>query len=446
MSISVFLKNNLKNIPPEVGVLINKLPYSCRPGISDIYRQRRRESFDFSQYAENRKKQFVFERMKSLVDYAWQQIPCYQEYYAEKQFHPRQLKSFDDIEAIPVIDKAVLRKYPLELRSAQVRGRYVVNTGGSTGTPFSFYVEPSSMGHEWAHMHQIWEKFNYKPSDLKILFGGRSDLERPLEYDVLRNHFALNIYADYALVGQALKKQLKKRSIPYLHGYPSSIYDFALYCQENDQELVDLLRKQLKGAFLGSEFPQPHYRDLIEKVFGIPTISWYGHTERCILAGEMNEKYIYNPFATYGYTEALQSDNEGEHFLVGTSYYNFASPLIRYNTSDLVSNITYNDSLLSGFRISKGREGEFVVDRDGKRINLTGLIFGRHHALFNESDFIQVKQGVPGKIEVHYVSNRVPAEKAADLFDCRNLNFEITFIKRDAPVRTPAGKVNLLIT
>jgi len=445
MSLSVFLKNNLKNIPPAIGLLINKLPYAYRPGIGKVYRERRQQITEFSNYSEGKKKQFVFERMKALVDHAYQQVPFYREYYTARKFDPRQLKSFDDLEAIPIVDKAILKEYPLEYRSAQTKGRYLVNTGGSTGTPFSLYIEPSSMGHEWAHMHHLWEKLGYRPTDLKLLFGGRSDLNGPLEYDVLRNHFAVDIYSDYALVAKALKKQLTKYSIPYLHGYPSAIYDFALYVGERDPELIDLLKKTLKGVFLGSEYPQTRFRSTIEKTFDVPSISWYGHTERCILAGELEEKYTYNPFCTYGYTEAEKANDEGDHYLIGTSYYNFASPLIRYNTNDLIADLQYKDAILSGFRIAHGREGEFVVDAAGKKISLTGLIFGRHHELFNSSDFIQVRQPEPGRIEIHYVSTQITEGSARELFDHRNLNFQMDFIRRDAPVRTSSGKVNLLI-
>jgi phenylacetate-CoA ligase len=194
---------------------------------------------------------------------------------------------------------------------------------------------------------------------------------------------------------------------------------------------------------MGSEFPHPHYRNTIEDVFSIKTISWYGHTERAVLAYVKNEKYLYEPFQTYGYTEVMNVDGKDE--LIGTSYYNQASPLIRYNTNDEVTKTTSEGGILQSFQMKGGRSGEFVIDRDGKKINLTGLIFGRHHELFNEAKYIQVKQIEPGIIEIHYVANGLSAEKAAMLFDSNNVNMVISFVQRDEPVRTVAGKVNLLI-
>jgi len=37
------------------------------------------------------------------------------------------------------------------------------------------------------------------------------------------------------------------------------------------------------------------------------------------------------------------------------------------------------------------------------------------------------------------------ADKAATLFDSNNVNMDISFVQRDEPARTVAGKVGLLI-
>lgn len=168
-----------------------------------------------------------------------------------------------------------------------------------------------------------------------------------------------------------------------------------------------------------------------------------GHTERAILAYEKNSKYVYEPFQTYGYAEVVNVDGKDE--LVGTSYYNQASPLIRYNTNDEITDTVTDDGILQSFKMKGGRSGEFVIDKEGKKINLTGLIFGRHHDLFNVAKYIQVKQIDPGVIEIHYVANGLPNDKAASLFDSKNVNMDISFVQRDEPVRTVSGKVGLLI-
>lgn len=443
MSVAVFLKNNLTNIPPVIGKTINKFPYDYRPGIGGVYRQRKSEIAKYESYSTAERQEFIFQQMRAIVDFAYRNVPAYTDYYNSKGFHPDALSCFDDISRIPLTSKSVLNNYPIEERSFQKKGRYVVNTGGSSGTPFGFYIESSSMGHEWAHMHTIWNKLGFNISDLKLGFGGRSNIKNFVDYDVVRNTFALDLYADYKAVSYKLKNILKRYHVKYLHGYPSSIYDFAVFCKEQDNELRDMLSKQLVGAFMGSEFPHPHYRELIEEVFEIDTVSWYGHTERCVLAYEKNRKYVYEPFQTYGYAEVVNI--EGKNELVATSYYNQASPLIRYSTNDEITETVTEGGILQSFQMEGGRSGEFVIDREGKKINLTGLIFGRHHALFNEAKYIQVKQISKGVIEIHYVADNLSPNKAAILFDSNNVNMDIYFVQRSEPVRTVSGKVNLLI-
>jgi len=204
-----------------------------------------------------------------------------------------------------------------------------------------------------------------------------------------------------------------------------------------------LLRKTLRGVFLGSEYPQKLYRKTIEDVFNTKTISWYGHTERAVLAYEAREQFTYEPFLSYGFTETIRND-AGEYDLISTSYYNHASPLIRYNTEDVVEEPVYDGGILNSFKILKGREGENIIDRKGKKINLTGLVFGRHHELFNFVDYIQVRQIKQGWIEVLYVGRSLP-KPAEYLFDSSNLELDIQFRQIDQPIRTAAGKVSLLV-
>lgn len=443
MNIGLLIKDNLNNIPPDLGSLVNRIPYTRRPGIGQIYSKRKKELLFLEGADILQKQDFVLSRVKHIVDFAYNHVKFYKEFYDKSSFVPSELRSFDDIQKIPIVTKRILNEYNIEERSYKKKDRYITNTGGSSGTPFAFYIEPTSMGHEWAHMHTIWEQLDYHTSDFKLLFGGRSNIKDGIGYDVIRNHFAVDIYQDYSILSKKLKRISEKYKIKYLHGYPSSIYDFALYCSREDPKLRDSISKNLQGAFLGSEYPHALYRQTIEEVFGVKTISWYGHTERAVLAYEKHEKFKYEPFLSYGFSEAVKND-EGDFELVSTSYYNEASPFIRYSTQDTVEDPVLEGKILKSFKILKGREGEFVVDKKNKKINLTALIFGRHHEIFNYTHHIQVKQVDIGKIIIFYVSTDLP-KNAKSLFDSSNLDFDISFERLEEPIRTSSGKFSLLV-
>ena len=50
----------------------------------------------------------------------------------------------------------------------------MVNTGGSSGESLNFYILPSSIPLEWAHMHTIWEVLGFRTWKPKLYFGGRN--------------------------------------------------------------------------------------------------------------------------------------------------------------------------------------------------------------------------------------------------------------------------------
>lgn len=438
------LKANDIQLPIWVGQLLSFIPYSCRPIVGKVYRQRMKEISLYNNLSVAEKQAFIFKKMKAIVEYAENQIPFYKDYYKKKNFFSTQLSTFDDIKRIPVIEKSTLIDYDISLRSNESVPKFRVNTGGSSGITLSFYVQPSSIGNEWAHIHTMWAMLGYKPSDLKLYIAGRSCVKNGVDYEFARHTISLDMYKPFSETASLLKTKLKHCHCYYLHGYPSVLAEFAQYCIE-DQELLDILKKSLKGAFLTSEYPYPFYRNKIETVFGIPSQSFYGHTERCVMAYETKEKFKFVPFQTYGYTEAI-ANGDGHFDLIGTSYYNQASPLIRYNTKDIIDNPVCQGEIMTSFNIFEGRSGQYILDEDMRKISLTGLIMGRHHELFDVCSHIQIAQNGNGKAIIYFVAkDGVKIDNPEQMFDGSNVKVQFSFEQIDMPIRTVSGKVNLLV-
>jgi len=446
MQVSLFLRNKLTDLPLPVGQLVAKIPFGLRPGIGSVYRERLRDIHLFDSMNIGSKKEWIFDRVLKMVQYAYAHVPFYRAYYSEKNFSPDSLRTFDDIARIPIINKCILQNYDLDFRSSAIKDRHVVNTGGSSGRTLALYVQACQMGTEWAHMHTIWNKLGYTPKSLKLMFGGRSNIKNGIQYDFVRHSMAVNIYEDFEKVRIGIERLLADYKIEYLHGYPSAIYEFALSCRDRAPNLIKLLTANLKGVFFSSEYPMPRYRQLIENVFCVPSVSWYGHTERAMLAYERYEQYIYHPFQTYGFAELVPINGQN-HNLVCTSYYNFASPLIRYDTEDQTTAARLDDGVLVSFEIGHGRSGQFIVDLHGKNIPLTGMIFGRHHPLFDYCSHIQIYQPEPGKAIVLFVPiNKDCCSEPNKHFDSNNVRIEFFFELLNEPIRSTSGKINLLVT
>lgn len=443
MSFLTFVKNHLIHIPYPIGNIIAKIPYHYRPGISKIYLKRKKDILLVENLSLQERKNFIFQRVKNIAEHAYKNIPFYKEIYDKHDVNPIKFNNFSDIKDLPIITKNDLQQVELEYRSFYAKGRSLVNTGGSSGNTLEFYIEPSSIGHEWAHMHTIWEKLNFSQDKLKIVFGGRSDVNNIITYDSARHQINVDIYAGWRKIADHLLIEFEKYSPQYLHGYPSAIFDFIIWLSDNTHPLLKKLQKNIRGIFLGSEFPHPQPRQEIEKILGCKTISWYGHTERAILAYEKNKKCQYYPFLSYGFAESVP-DSLGQR-LISTSYYNFASPLIRYDTGDYIQP-TIKDNLLESFIIEKGRNGEFILDKNHNKVFLTALIFGRHHEIFNYAKNIQIQQVEPGKATVLItLRDNIPFFQAEHLFDNSNVEIAFQFLIVPEPYRTQSGKIPLLV-
>lgn len=440
-SIASFLKENLTSMPYWLGRHVAKIPFGKRPGMGK-YILRCNEIDAFNTFSSQERQEFVFKHFKNLAVWSFNNIEFYRSLYDSRKFNPElELKSFDDIALVPIINKEMLQRVSLEKRSYDTKDRYKVNTGGSSGTPLTIYVSSDSMAHEWAHMHKIWSKLGYNQAKLKLTLGGRSFSEKPVEYDFVRHHYGLSIYRDFNLIKEDLIKILSTKKIEYLHGYPSAIYELAHFVSKRDNvELLHAIKSNLKGIFYGSEFPLKEWRSFSKNIFGVPSVSWYGHTERAILAYEKEEEYKYSPMHTYGFTEVVQNE------LIGTSYHNYVSPLIRYNTEDVVNDVIRNQGFIDSFQVKEGRIGSFVKDTEGKSISVTGLVFGRHHELFDKCKYIQLRQLSDGIVEVLFTPiSEVNIFNPAILFDSKDVNIKFIFKQLEEPILTESGKLKILI-
>jgi phenylacetate-CoA ligase len=399
----------------------------------------------FERMEEHERRQWLLDKVRGVVLHAQTTNPFYQSYYRENHFDARDLRSFDDLLHIPVVTKNILRSAgPDWLQPHNCRA--FANTGGTSGSPLRFCAGKRLWAKEAFHIEKVWERIGCSSRNARAVFRGVNVGHAPWIYRPQDDAYYVNTYRSYAETADALRQLFMTRDIQFLHGYPSAIYQFALSCL--DAKLVDLrqaVSRCLRGVLLGSEYPAPQYRTVIEDVFQVRTISWYGHSEMTVLAAETDHEGMYEPLHTYGYCEAVPAEL-GTHSLVGTSFDNLSSPFIRYDTGDRIEPVRQDKGLLLSFRIAAGRVGEFVMDRNGSPISLTALIFGRHHKAFDRADFVQISQERPGMATIHVTTrDTVSNTELARWFDTGDVAIDFRFRNRRSPWRTSQGKVALLI-
>lgn len=437
-------KKIVENVPVPFGYWVPYIPFSWRLGRQ--YKDSQKEIAKFARLDPDERREYIFERVRNIVRFAFYNNNFYREFYKGKGYDINSLKSFEDISKIPVVKKDDLKQYDLEYRSIIRKGRLMLNTGGSSGEPLTFYVDGGAFAREWAHMHFIWSKLGYRQTDLALTFRGRNLGKKILKFNPLHNEVFVNGYADISEVTSAIRSLCRTKNVAYLHGYPSSIYNYVCYWFKYAPDVIKSLNNSLRGIFFTSEYPAPLYRNTIESAFNIPTISWYGHSEMAIIAYEREKKYDYYPMHTYGYCEAIPNEN-GDYHLVGTSYDNVVSPFIRYDTGDIVVP-EFKDSIVDKFRVESGRVGGFITDLHGNRVSLTALIFGRHHKIFGYARFVQIRQNHPGVATIIItLPNDVDSSiiQREDMLNLTNVSIRFNFEVRSTPVYSPSGKVPLMV-
>lgn len=447
-----------------MGVKINQIFYSLPPKIQRslgrhlrwalyprLYIEQKRRYNYYNELSVIERKNWIFNKVKAIATYAQTNNAFYKEFYKTHGFNAVSLRVYEDLQHIPIVTKDILRSSKdkwLQPSSTGFRG----NTGGTSGSPLGFAYSRLQLIKENFYIDKIWSRLSCSTRSTRLVFRGLSHLEdRDWVYHPQGDAYLINVYRPLSAIAQGVLELANTTRIEFLHGYPSAIYEFAKFCDSGEgSQLREAIRRNLKGVLLGSEYPAPLYRDVIGKVFGVPAISWYGHTEMTILAAEdVAEELVYYPFQSYGWCEASAGGGFGgssSTHLVGTNYDNYLTPFIRYDTGDSVEAIGSNEGLLDSFRVTDGRVGEYIYDRNNHPVSLTAFIFGRHHEAFNVANFVQISQSLPGKA-ILYLSRTTQTDilEANELFDLGNIDIEFEVKRRSRPYQTKIGKIPLLI-
>ena len=324
-------------------------------------------------------------------------------------------------ERIPFIDKDII----LQSQSGFVlskRSSDYVTTGGTSGKPLGFYINKNRKGFEWFWITNNWSKIGFNLGDYRAVLtnhklNGKDYQVNYLLKEYQYNNFSLNDkYMDFII------DHINSKKIKFLRAYPSAAYMLAKYIQRAKKVTT------LKYFLCGSENIFPFQKQLIQDELNIRMYSWYGHSEKLILAGENRVCENYHSIPFYGYTEIVdekgncveKKGSTGE--LVGTGFMNTKMPFIRYRTGDFAEYVgeTCPDCGHIGltFKKVKGRwEGDRIYKSDNTIITTTALnLHSNIYDFIQNMQYVQEEKGVlevrviPGKNYTSSVREKILSE------------------------------------
>lgn len=386
------------------------------------------------------------ERLRTFVAAA-AKLPYYRDHFARLGVQPDEVRTPADLTALPVLDKAAVRRVAGELAAVGPPGRRLVcRTSGSTGAGLEFPATRRAEQEQYAVWWRCRLALGIGLGTPCLYLGGRSVVparqQRPPFWRRNRSgrQFLFSAYHLSAATAPAYLAEMRRVGAPWLHGYPSMVALLASYALQHRQRLP------LKWVTLAAENVLAGQRDVIRAAFGVAPTEHYGLAEavaswcECPLGRlHVDEDFAVVEFLPLG----------GDAFrVIGTNLSNPAFPLLRYDTGDVAT--------VTGASCGCGRPGRVVDTVDGRLedyvLARNGVRLGRLDHIFKDMANIreaQIRQTAPGRITLAVVrghgygaEDERRLRRAAVRRVGRQLAFDVAYV--DGLPRSANGKLRFV--
>ena len=280
------------------------------------------------------------------------------------------LKRWDfdpDIEKNPVMDKADVKEWTQKVEPEDIHEW--AYTGGSYGEPLRVPYSKERSLIRTATFKYFNEAAGYELGDPFYLIRAKN---KSAFVKFLRNE---HIFIPKNISENRIRnfvQELKRKKIKILMGYPTVMYEMALYLQRFPEEKKGL---QIRSLISVSEPLEDYKRTIVRDSFGCTFIDRYSNEEVGLIAQEKEfaGPYYTNKFGVYVEVidpETCQPVREGEQGLVVvTDIYNDLIPIVRYNTGDLATVHSYKNGRLQAIENITGRVSEQILSVSGDPVS-----------------------------------------------------------------------------
>lgn len=335
-------------------------------------------------------------RLIDLVNHAISNVPYYRNKY--KGLVINSIEDFNSKISFTDKDEVMAHWDEFIADGTDLSSVNISTTGGTSGKAMKIVQPRSRYIWELAFMHSIWRTCGWNYDTRAVIrnhhLHGRGYIVNPLSKEIIFDAFESS--DDYY---RYIFKTIRRYRISYVHAYPSSAY---LFCQKALSLDFDLCN--IKAFICGSE-GITEVQDAFFKKHNIQICTWYGHSEKLILAGMDKEKGVFIPQDCYGYTEIIDHDHTGYGELVGTTFFNSIFPLIRYKTDDWAYYHKDSKGKLQIERIIGRRNKSIIYKIDGTYTSLTAL--NLHGVFYEHVDGMQYIQEKKGFLKVLIIKNKL---------------------------------------
>ena len=411
MSVINKMKKIYTNIP--LGLINSLAPlYHCIPEsqrYGKVFNEQVKYLEKIETLSENKIQELINLKFIEMVKHAYNNVPYYHNLFDEYGISVTSFKDTKDIVMIPFLTKELLIQYREELIATNVdrKSLQYITTSGSTGNPVGFYVDSDSTMKEWAYTVNLWSRVGYSQDSSRLLLRGKTfylqnKREKNWQYDALRKELSCNIFDLCEENLEEYCEAIEKFKPEFIHGYMSATTVLCKYIENRTK----VLNHKFKAVLAVSENVLDLQREYVEKVLGCRVFSFYGHSERLVMAGECEYSSEYHIEPLYGYAEIVDKNGEqitngsiGE--IIATGFCNKSMPMLRYKTGDLAgwSKMKSCECGRPHIRIESvhGRwKQDFLINSDNALVSLTAI--NMHSDVFDRVVRFQFFQDTIGKV------------------------------------------------
>lgn len=279
------------------------------------------------------------------------------------------------LDKFPVVNKNIIREdfEGFESKLYKNKVNYKVATSGSTGTPFTTYLNNDKKIRNSTDTIYFAEKAGFKLGEQLFYIRLWDDQHKRSNFSAwIQNIISHNI-SDLRDddISNLLDKIKKSKSNKGFLAYASAYDAIGHFLDKNEGQSIDC---NVNSIIAISEGLSDYAKHSMEKYFGAPVVSRYSASETGIIAQQSHNSSEFKiNWASY-VVEILNVDNDSpvEYGKVGriviTDLFNYAVPMIRYDTGDLgVLNITKDtgEPVLANI---EGRKMDMLYDTKGELI------------------------------------------------------------------------------
>lgn len=321
-------------------------------------------------------KKYQFRAIKQLLLKAYTGSSFYRNKYDAANFNPDKFRSLDDVPRIPVLTRDEVAEHGKEmiLKGVNPLTLFSTHTAGTTGNPLELYENIGSRMREIASVYYIWKFMGYNPGDWIVEFRGPVNKEMLFEPYPELGRLRINVNRINSETIEEINGAIKKSGYRFFNGYPSAI---AKYSKELALSGISP-PAAISGISLASEMIYDWQVSTIEKVFPKARIvSFYALAENIALAIREKDDDAYRFIPTYSLVEKDKETGA----LIGTSFVNMAMPIIRYKTSDILSeeidpfDMESSKTFFPAFRNIEGRKEDLLTKQNGELISPARFTF-----------------------------------------------------------------------